>query len=112
MEHGSFKGYAKCDQVETNDPASFMEKEADYLIPAAVEKSITMDNADRIKVKAVFEGGNGPTTFAGEEILLKKGIVVAPDLLVNGGGVTCSYFEWLKNIAHVSPGKMTKKFEQ
>ena len=111
-EHGTFVGYTNCDEIETANPASFMEKETDYLIPAAVEKSITMDNADRIKCKAVFEGGNGPTTFAGEEILLKKGIVVAPDLLVNGGGVTCSYFEWLKNIAHVSPGKMTKKFEQ
>ena len=51
-------------------------------------------------------------SLAGEEILNAKGVIVAPDLLVNGGGVTCSYFEWLKNIDHVSPGKMTKKFDE
>lgn len=71
-----------------------------------------MGNADKIQCMAVFEGANGPTTYAAEEILLKRGIICSPDLLTNGGGVTCSYFEWLKNIDHVSPGKMTKKFEE
>ena len=65
-----------------------------------------------MKCKVVVEGGNGPTTFAAEEILLKKGVIVCPDLLVNGGGVTCSYFEWLKNLDHVAPGKMTKKYQE
>lgn len=63
-------------------------------------------------MKAVFEGANGPTTYKGEQMLQSRGIVVAPDLLVNGGGVTCSYFEWLKNIDHVAPGRMTKKYEE
>ena len=108
---GSLKGYQGADLIETENPKKFMEREVDYLIPAAVEKSIHKGNAPNIKCRAVFEGANGPTTFAGEEILLSKGIIVAPDLLANGGGVTCSYFEWLINIDHVSPGKMTKKFE-
>lgn len=98
--------------MEVANPKVFMEKECDILIPAAVEKSINLGNADKLKCKAVVEGGNGPTTFYAEEILIKKGVVVAPDLLCNGGGVTCSYFEWLKNIDHVSPGKMTKKYEE
>lgn len=89
-----------------------MERQVDYLIPAATEKSIHKGNAPNMKCRAVFEGANGPTTYAGEEILNSMGVVVAPDLLVNGGGVTCSYFEWLKNIDHVSPGKMTKKFDE
>lgn len=81
------------------------------MIPAAVEKVINKGNANNLKCKAIFEGANGPTTFAGEEILLKRGIIVSPDLLTNGGGVTCSYFEWLKNLEHISPGKMSKKYE-
>lgn len=89
-----------------------MEEKVDYLIPAATEKSIHKVNAPKLKCKAIFEGANGPTTYAAEEYLISKGVVIAPDLLVNGGGVTCSYFEWLKNIDHVSPGKMTKKFDE
>jgi glutamate dehydrogenase (NAD(P)+) len=112
IEHGSFIGYDQCDEIEVKDPLKYMERPVDYLIPAATEKSIHMVNAEKIQCKAIFEGANGPTTFAGEEILNARGIVVAPDLMVNGGGVTCSYFEWLKNIDHVSPGKMTKKFDE
>jgi glutamate dehydrogenase (NAD(P)+) len=71
-----------------------------------------MHNADRLKCKAVIEAANGPTTFYGEEILLKKGIVCAPDAVMNAGGVTVSYFEWLKNLDHVDPGRLNKRYEE
>lgn len=108
---GSLIGYPNADEIETQNPLSYMERDVQYLIPAAVEKVINKSNAHKLQCKAVFEGANGPTTFAGEEILLERGIIVSPDLLTNGGGVTCSYFEWLKNLEHVAHGKMTKKYE-
>jgi glutamate dehydrogenase (NAD(P)+) len=109
---GSLAGYQGADEIETENPLVFMEKEVQYIIPAAVEKSIHKGNAGKLKCQAIFEGANGPTTFAAEEILREKGVVCVPDLLANGGGVTCSYFEWLKNLAHVSHGRMTRKYEQ
>lgn len=112
QEKGTFEGYSGAKVIETKNPLSFMEKECDILIPAATEKSIHKGNAGKLQCKVVAEGANGPTTFAGEEELIKRGIVVCPDLLVNGGGVTCSYFEWLKNLDHVSPGKLSKKYEE
>lgn len=111
-QHGTFAGYTGAKEIELKNPLSFMEKECDFLIPAATEKSIHKGNADRLKCKAVVEGANGPTTLAGEEILAAKGIVCCPDLLMNGGGVTVSYFEWLKNLDHVSPGKLSKKYDE
>lgn len=111
-KNGTLAGYPKAIEEENTDPTKFLEKTADYLIPAAVEKSLHAGNADKIDCKAIFEGANGPTTFKAENIFNKRGIICCPDLLVNGGGVTCSYFEWLKNLEHIAPGKMTKKHEE
>ena len=111
-KNGSVYGYPKAHQETHIDPASFMELPCDILIPAAVERSINNKNADKLQCKLVVEGANGPTTFMGEEMLLKRGIVVVPDMLINVGGVTVSYFEWLKNIDHVAPGRLTKKYEE
>lgn len=110
MQHGSFDGYNKAAEQELLDPLSFLSKECDILLPAAVEKSIHINNVDSLDCKVVLEGANGPTSFMAEEELIKRGIIVVPDMLANGGGVTCSYFEWLKNLEHVSPGRMTKKY--
>ena len=89
-----------------------MEKECDILIPAAKEKAIHQDNCDKLNCKVIIEGANGPTTFRAEVKLEKRGIIVVPDMLANGGGVTCSYFEWLKNLDHVAPGRMNKKYKE
>jgi len=89
-----------------------MEKPCDILIPAAKEKAIHQDNCEHLNCKVILEGANGPTTFRAEEKLEKKGIIVVPDMLANGGGVTCSYFEWLKNLEHIAPGRKTKKYKE
>jgi glutamate dehydrogenase (NAD(P)+) len=89
-----------------------MEKECDILIPAAVERSVNKDNAPLLKCRVVAEAANGPTTVWGENILEERGIVLIPDLLLNAGGVSVSYMEWLKNLEHVKPGQMTKRWEE
>ena len=111
VKHGTLASFPDAKEVEVSNPQSFLLKHADCMIPAATEKSLHMGNAELINVKAIFEGANGPTTYAAEQIFIRRGIVAAPDMLVNGGGVTCSYFEWLKNLDHVAPGRLTKKYQ-
>jgi len=77
-----------------------LELDCDILIPAALENQINKDNAGRIKAKYIIEGANGPTTVEADKVLESKGIVVIPDILANAGGVVCSYFEWVQNLAN------------
>jgi len=109
---GTFDGFGGAVEQEIRELKSYLTRECDFLIPAATQKVITMHNSEDIKCRVVVEAANGPTTFVAEEEMTKRGIVVIPDALINGGGVTVSYFEWLKNIDHVAPGRMTKKYEE
>lgn len=89
-----------------------LEFECDILIPAALENVINGENAPRIKAKVIGEAANGPLTPEADEILAKKGALVVPDMYLNAGGVTVSYFEWLKNLSHVRYGRMEKRFTE
>jgi glutamate dehydrogenase (NAD(P)+) len=89
-----------------------LEMECDILIPAALENQVMGDNAPRVKAKVIAEGANGPVTKEAEDILNKRKILIIPDLYLNAGGVTVSYFEWLKNLSHVRFGRMEKRFEE
>ncbi len=95
--------------AHTNDA---LELECDILIPAALENVINADNAPRIKAKIIGEAANGPCTPEADEIFIKRGILVVPDMYLNAGGVTVSYFEWLKNLSHVRYGRMEKRFTE
>jgi len=80
--------------------AELLELDCDILIPAALENQINECNAAKIKAKYIVEGANGPTTVEADKILESRGIVVIPDILANCGGVVCSYFEWVQNLAN------------
>ncbi len=89
-----------------------LEMECDILIPAALENVINGENAPRVKAKLIGEAANGPLTPEADEVFAQKGIVVVPDMYLNAGGVTVSYFEWLKNLSHVRYGRMEKRFNE
>jgi glutamate dehydrogenase (NAD(P)+) len=93
-----------------SEEALFLD--CDILVPAALENVITGGNAENVKAKIVAEGANGPVTADADEILRRKGVIVIPDMYLNAGGVTVSYFEWLKNLSHVRFGRMEKRYEE
>lgn len=92
--------------------AKALEMECDILIPAAMESQITEENANRIKAKLIVEAANGPVTFEADTILNKRGVVTMPDTYVNAGGVTVSYFEWIRNLSHIRFGRMERRYDE
>ena len=107
---GRLKGYPKAQYIE--ESSSVLEMACDILIPAAMEAVINQSNAAKIQAKLIGEAANGPVTFAAEAILKEKGVVIIPDSYLNAGGVTVSYFEWIKNLSHIRFGRMNKRWEE
>ena len=107
---GSILNFPGATNLAKNTDA--LELECDILIPAALENVINGENAPRVKAKIVGEAANGPCTPEADEVFAQKGIICIPDMYLNAGGVTVSYFEWLKNLSHVRYGRMEKRFNE
>ena len=109
-ETGGVKGYGGGNFVENG--VSVLEADCDILIPAALEAQITLHNAPRIKAPLIVEAANGPVTFEADTYLREHGKVIIPDAYVNAGGVTVSYFEWIKNLSHIRFGRLDRRHEE
>jgi glutamate dehydrogenase (NAD(P)+) len=109
-ETGSILGFPGARDIATSSDA--LELECDILVPAALENQITAENVDRIRAKIIVEGANGPITADASEKLLSRGTLIVPDIYTNAGGVTVSYFEWVKNLSHMRFGRMEKRITE
>jgi len=109
-KHGGLAGYM--DTHFDKDGVKLLEAKCDILIPAALESVINLTNAARIKASLIIEAANGPITAGADEVLREKGIVIIPDMYANAGGVTVSYFEWVKNLSHIRFGRMQRRQEE
>ena len=98
--------------VHSLDATDALADQCDILIPAALEGVITEENAPYLRTKLIVEAANGPMTFKANEILRKLGVVIIPDLFANAGGVTVSYFEWVKNLTHIPFGLMERRRDE
>ena len=110
VKHGGVTGYP--DANHTAQGASVLEEECDILVPAALEGVINLTNAHNIKAPLIIEAANGPITAGADDILRAKGTVIIPDMYANAGGVTVSYFEWVKNLSHIRFGRMQRRQEE
>ena len=108
--HGGVKGFPGA--KFHSDGAAVLEQECDILIPAALEGVIHEENAPRIQTQLIAEAANGPVTFAADALLRDRGVEIIPDAYCNAGGVIVSYFEWIRNLAHVRFGRMEKRFHE
>lgn len=109
-EHGTLRDFSGGKFSEDRNEA--LEMECDILIPAALESQIHANNAMRIQARLIVEAANGPVTYEADEILRRRGIVMLPDLWVNAGGVTVSYFEWTRNLSHMRFGRLQRRFDE
>ena len=109
-ENNSVMGFPGTKQI--NPSSELLIYKCDILIPAALENAITLQNVDKIQAKLICEGANGPVSYRADKKLQEKGTVIIPDIYANGGGVTVSYFEWIRNISHIRMGRLNKRYEE
>ena len=110
VDHKGVTGYPNAQHIQ--EGPLLLEEDCDILIPAALEGVINLSNAERIKAPLIIEAANGPVTAGADEVLRKKGTVIIPDMYANAGGVTVSYFEWVKNLSHIRFGRMQRRQEE
>ena len=108
--HGTIAGCPEGSFVP--DGAALLEADCDILVPAAMEGVIHLGNAAAIRAPLIIEAANGPITYGADEILRRRGTVIIPDLFANAGGVTVSYFEWVKNLSHIRFGRLQRRAEE
>ncbi len=109
-DKGGVKGFP--DGMFIKNGVSVLESKCDLLIPAALESQITASNAGRVQSSLVVEAANGPVSYAADEMLRERGVVILPDIYMNAGGVTVSYFEWIKNLSHIRFGRLERRFDE
>jgi len=110
LEHDTLRGYP--DGSFSERGARALEMECDILIPAAMESQIHANNAMAIHAGLIVEAANGPVTYEADEILRNRGVVILPDIYVNAGGVTVSYFEWTRNLSHMRFGRLQRRYDE
>ena len=108
--HGGVDGYP--DGRYVRDGSKVLEHDCDILVPSALEGVINLENAERITAPLIIEAANGPVTAGADDILREKGTVIIPDMYANAGGVTVSYFEWVKNLSHIRFGRIGRRQEE
>ena len=108
FKNGGVKGF----EGFVQKGAEILEEDADILIPAAMELVINKGNAEKIKTPLIIEAANGPVSSEADEILTQKGVIIIPDLYANAGGVTVSYFEWIKNLSRIRLGRLQRRAQE
>ena len=110
QDKNTILGFPNTEKIESS--SDLLTYDCDILIPAALENAVTLKNVDNIKAKIICEAANGPISYRADQKLKDRGAVIIPDIYANAGGVTVSYFEWIRNISHIRMGRLHKRYEE
>ena len=110
QDKNTILGFQNTEKIESS--SDLLTYDCDILIPAALENAVTLKNVDNIKAKIICEAANGPISYRADQKLKDRDTVIIPDIYANAGGVTVSYFEWIRNISHIRMGRLNKRYEE